>query len=265
MSNTFLKLAKIAISTTFEERDSKVEHLSKFLQLPIAPLDSNQYDYLLIQTPNHLELKKTNSKLNPLVIDFLSEKSNFRRTKGGGSGQLIAKAVGIKKQLHLKIFDLTAGLGSDAFVLACLGCDVTMIERSLVLFALLNDALIRLKQHEDFKHIKLNLINADSIDFLSNLSDQEQPDIIYLDPMFPERSKTALVKKEMRILKEVVGTDPDAQQLFNAAKNKVKKRIVVKRSKLASTISSEKPNIIYFGKSSRFDVYLPKSTVMKSK
>lgn len=260
MPNTFFKSTTIAISTTITsaECDTKVQQLSHFLQLPIVPFDSNQYDFLLVQTPTHLELQKTNSKLNPLVIDFLSEKSNFRRTKGGGTGQLIAKAVGLRKQSQLKIIDLTAGLGSDAFVLACLGCDVTMIERSSVLFVLLNDALMRLKQHDDFKHIKLNLINADSINFMSTLSEQEQPDIIYLDPMFPERSKTALVKKEMRIVKEIVGNDPDAQELFNVAKNKAKKRIVVKRSKLAPVISTEKPNIVYSGKSSRFDVYIPK-------
>jgi len=85
-----------------------------------------------------------------------------------------------------------------------------------------------------------------------------QPDVIYFDPMFPERTKSALVKKEMRILKEVVGDDTDADEIFKLALTKAKKRVVVKRPKGAPHLNNQEPSLIYKGKSSRFDVYFVK-------
>ena len=65
----------------------------------------------------------------------------------------------------------------------------------------------------------------------------------------------------MRVLREVVGDDLDAEKLLEAALQVAKKRVVVKRAKLAPTLTEKKPDVIFMGKSSRFDVYLTRLTV----
>jgi len=191
-----------------------------------------------------------------VYVDFLEGTLAHRKKYGGGKNQLIAKAVGIKPKIKLSVLDVTAGLGRDAFVLATLGCDVVMCERSPIIHALLEDGLKRASSEEWFQQLNLKLIHADAIYYLSELNKNNYPDVIYIDPMFPEKMKTALVKKEMRALREVVGDDVDSEKLLNAALSIAKKRVVVKRAKLAPTLTNKKADVVYMGKSSRFDVYL---------
>jgi 16S rRNA (guanine1516-N2)-methyltransferase len=244
-------LVTIAIASTDSSCDLRAYALSQQLTLNYVDPNANQYDYLLMVTPTQLELHAINSCLKPLVVDFSSNAADYRRKHGGGNGQLIARAVNSKQKP--RVIDATAGLGEDAFVLACLGCQVHMLERSPIIFALLADGLNRIKLRE--ANLPLTLTNTNAIDYLSQLTAQQFPDVIYLDPMFPERSKTALVKKEMRILRDIVGKDADTTELLNIALSRTRKRVVVKRPRLASTISDKKPDIIFSGKSSRFDVY----------
>ena len=205
----------------------------------------------------HLGYKnKTVSK--PIQVDFVAGQAAHRRQYGGGRGQLIARAVGLKKHPNPAVLDVTAGLGRDAFVLASLGCQVTMIERSTVIVALLQDGLNRLHQNQLSDNIFLELLVDDARDVLRKTSQAEKPDVIYMDPMFPHRDKTALVKKEMRILRELVGDDIDAAELLELALKTAKKRVVVKRSKLAPHLTQSTPDLIFKGKSSRYDVYLAK-------
>lgn len=217
--------------------------------------------YTLITINNRLSLQLDNDKsFSPIYVDFLEGPLAHRKKYGGGKNQLIAKAVGIKPKQKLSVLDATAGLGRDAFVLATLGCDVVMCERSPIIFALLEDGLKRAKKEKWFSQLSLKLIHVDAIEYLQAIVDTFShahiPDIIYIDPMFPERVKSALVKKEMRILREVVGDDLDSEKLLSLALKVAKKRVVVKRAKLAPTLTAQKPDIIYKGKSSRFDVYL---------
>lgn len=204
--------------------------------------------YHLSETTEGLAL--THDTFSPLLIDFLSHQMQFRKKRGGGFGELLAKAcLASKKPL---VFDLTAGLGRDAYVLASLGCQVKMFERHPVVFALLCDGLKRLKKVSP--EIALQLIQRDSVDFLKELDVASRPDVIYLDPMHPARTKSALVKKEMRILSEIVGIDEDKHALFNIAKEKAKKRVVVKWPIDALPLGVN-PDVVYRGKSTRFDVY----------
>lgn len=197
-------------------------------------------------------MQKQSKKM--LSIDFLSGAVNHRRQFGGGKNQLIAKAVGIKSSQKLTVLDVTAGLGRDAFVLATLGCDVVMCERSEEIHALLKDAIARANHVDWFQQLSLKLIHANAIDYLATID--WQPDVIYIDPMYPPKNKSALPKKEMILLRAVVGDDLDAEKLFEAARCVAKKRVVVKRARHAPTISGEKPDVVFEGKSSRFDVYL---------
>lgn len=188
-----------------------------------------------------------------IQFDFNSKKMLYRLKHATLKNELIARAIGQHPRTHPKIIDATAGLGRDSVVLASLGFDMILIERSPVIYSLLQDALKRcpssITQH-------LHLIFANAIDWLKNLSHDERPDVIYLDPMFPDRNKSALVKKEAVFLQSVVGKDEDAMELFNIALARAKKRVVVKRHRLAPNIVDLAPNFSLTGKINRFDIYL---------
>lgn len=200
-------------------------------------------------------------KVHPVFVDFLSGSATFRREHGGGTGQLVAKAVGLKKRRDLSIWDATAGLGRDSFVLASLGARVSMFERNPVVQALLTDGLYQLSLSAD---PELNDIYQ-RLDFYpapmpSSVGANMQPaEVIYLDPMFPERSKSAKVKKDMRLFHEVVGADEDADAMLEPALDMAQYRVVVKRPKGAPVLNGQKPSMSLDGKSSRFDVYTHKA------
>lgn len=220
---------------------------------------SNRYQ--LVQTSERLELHDTqDQKVGAVYVDFVNGKAAHRRKFGGGKGQDLAKAIGLHKIKHPSVIDATAGLGRESFVLATLGCNVTALERNPMVHALLEDGLKRAKASEDselqtiIKNITLHHIAAQ--DYLVKL-EQDLPDVIYLDPMFPERQKSAQVQKEMRFFHEVVGDDADDDVLLELARHKAKKRVVVKRPRLAPLLAGCEPNFVIKGKAIRFDVYLP--------
>ena len=186
----------------------------------------------------------------PMFIDFLSGKTAYRRKYGHAGGEAISKAVGIKKGHRPNVVDATAGWGRDAFVLATLGCRVHMIERSEVIAKLLEDGLQRAKQDE-----KIGPLIKDKLSLTRGESRQE-PEVIYLDPMFPHKEKSALVKKEMRMLQEVVGQDHDADELLKTALKTATNRVVVKRPDYADFLARIKPNTSIKTKKHRFDIYL---------
>ncbi len=190
----------------------------------------------------------------PLCVDFLTGKNWHRRQFGGGRGQLIAKAVGLKKLEQPTVLDLTAGFGQDAFVLACLGCRVLMLERSNEMAALLQDGLARLYASGEMTDTALSLIHIDAARYLQQLT--EFPDVIYLDPMYPDTKNTALAKKEMQALRELVGDDIDAQALCLQALDKARYRVVVKRPRHGDPLLDRPADVVFKGQSSRFDVYL---------
>jgi 16S rRNA (guanine1516-N2)-methyltransferase len=215
-------------------------------------------NYYLEPIDNRLALHVNGEEnFKPLYIDFAEGKENHRRLFRGK--ELVAKAVGYKKSQSLTVIDATAGLGRDAFVLASLGCQVRLIERSPTLAALLKDGLLRAAQDPQLADIaaRMTFIHDNAVTLLPSLT----ADVVYLDPMYPHRTKSALVKKEMRILRDVVGDDADADKLLAIALQCATKRVVVKRPRLAETLNAVKPDIVYAGKNSRFDVYLTKPTL----
>ncbi|NQD91077.1 class I SAM-dependent methyltransferase [Pseudomonas sp. CrR25] len=200
----------------------------------------------------------------PVRVDFVEGAMAHRRLFGGGSGQMIAKAVGLQPGVRPRVLDATAGLGRDAFVLAALGCDLTLIERQPLIAALLEDGLERAARHADVGPIvaRMQLLNGDAIELMNHWQ-AEPPQVIYLDPMFPHRDKSALVKKEMRLFRPFVGDDPDAPALLAAALALASHRVVVKRPRKAPIIAGGKPGYALEGKSSRYDIY-PKKALGKA-
>lgn len=195
---------------------------------------------------------------SPISIDFTQGKSAHRRQFGGGRGQALAKAVGLKKGAMPNVIDATAGYGQDAFVLATLGCKITLIERNPILAALLENALNRAQQDPATHTITQNMVlyHSDASDYLMQITPELAPDVIYLDPMYPARQKSALVKKEMQLLHYLVGEDLDSEKLLTLARQAAKKRVVVKRPKSADIIAGHKPTTVIESKNTRYDVYV---------
>lgn len=194
--------------------------------------------------------------MSTLEINFLTGELGYRLTHSSIKKELLAKAIGIKGNYHPSVIDATAGLGRDAFLLAYLGCNVIALERSPIIAEQLQTALQHALQNPKLtKPISLSFINADAKNYLTTLKITEQPEVIYLDPMYPERSKSALVKQEMRLLRDIVGDDYDSAELLEIALTRALKRVVVKRPRLAPTLTALKPDFVIAGKSQRFDVY----------
>jgi len=192
---------------------------------------------------------------------FHNAAMTYRRMQGGGKRQMIAKAVGLKNNPCPYVLDATAGLGKDAFVLASVGCRVTLLERIPCIHALLEDALERAHYFgaaEDPSLLeilnRMQLMCTDSISYMNTST--ESPDVIYLDPMFPKRTKSAQVKKEMQVFQKLIGADGDAASLLKSALQFAKHRVVVKRPRTAAPLSELDPSYSLNGKRNRYDVYL---------
>jgi 16S rRNA (guanine1516-N2)-methyltransferase len=251
---------RLAVAPRQQADSARAQSLAGDLLLPSCPslADDCDYDALLVVDADHLELRIPSSRSGPVMVDFSSKGLLWRLRKGGGLRQGIARAVGLKPGHKPSVIDATAGLGEDAFVLASLGCNVHLLERSPVIYALLEDGLCRAKKTADLSGIieRLHLVKGDSIELLGRKNALPPADVVYLDPMYPETGRTAGAKKEMQFLRAVVGDDTDAASLLEVALIKAAKRVVVKRPRLAPAIDGPPPSCTVKGKSSRFDIYL---------
>ena len=231
-----------------------------------APENLDTHPYVLMVDGNKIYLQQTGRKApGPIFAEFTEGAVDHRRKFGGGKGQMIAKAVGIKAGVYPNILDATAGLGKDSFVLASLGSQVTLLERSPIAYCLLENGLNRARdfaQENDPELLtvinRMQLIQQSSHDYLASLKTENLPDVIYLDPMFPEREKSAEVKKEMAAFHSLVGKDEDADLLLPLALAHVNYRVVVKRPRKAPFLNNQTPSFQLDGKSSRFDIYTVK-------
>ncbi|MDO4433938.1 MAG: class I SAM-dependent methyltransferase [Alysiella sp.] len=199
-------------------------------------------------------------KKGKVQVDFVGGAAEYRRTKGGG--ELIGKAVNHSSQPI--VWDATGGLGRDAFVLASLGLKVDVFEQDERVFALLYDGIMRALSHRETAEImtQINLHYGNAVEKMHQYCLQKpdcRPDVVYLDPMYPDKQKSAAVKKEMAYFHELLGLPENTNDaaLFQAAREIAKKRVVVKRPRLGRCLCDEKPAYQYVGKSTRFDVYLP--------
>ena len=191
-----------------------------------------------------------------LRVDFVSGPVAHRLKFGGGRGQDIAKAMGLKNGKTPTIIDATAGLGRDAFLLASLGAQVTLIERSEKMHALLEQGMVRAADEGgQYREImdRMTLLKGDAKALIPTLS----AEAILIDPMHPERKKSALVRQELRQVREIVGTDDDAADLVRVAIAHATKRVVLKWPAKADAISGiQKCTHQIRGKSTRYDIFM---------
>lgn len=254
---------KVAVARTDSDSAEREIKLSIDLDLPTielpfsySPKEVSDFDYLLAYRDSRLILQSTgDAQTGELCVDFSDAKLNYR-ANSSIRNQNIARALGLKGGQRPTVLDATAGLGKDAFLMASLGCEVSLLERSAVVHALLADGLNRAEYYG--KEIAAILLRMDLRfgDLLAFEADAKQFDVIYLDPMFPERRKSAKVKKDMALLQQLLGHQSDGAQLLECAKRLAKKRVVVKRAKLSPHLGPDKPDIEFKGSSSRYDVYL---------
>ena len=212
----------------------------------------------LVQTEERLELRKLDEpKLGAVFVDFVGGAMAHRRKFGGGRGEAIAKAVGVKGDNLPSVIDGTAGLGRDAFVLAAIGCRVRMVERHPVVRLLLQDGLQRAYADAEMGEYLQQHLQLLPVTHLSQLNPATDfADAVYLDPMYPHKQKSALVKKEMRVFQHLVGADLDADELLSPALHLARNRVVVKRPDYAEFLAQKPPHSSRETKNHRFDIYM---------
>ncbi|QCI18530.1 16S rRNA methyltransferase [Buchnera aphidicola (Aphis nasturtii)] len=215
--------------------------------------------FALIINNNTLELYDR-SKLGQksIKVDFLSKHNNYRCLNFKKKNEALYKALGIKKNYFPSVIDATAGFGRDAFLISFWGCYVVMIERNPVIAALLKDGLQRAYEDQYIGYWlkqRLHLIFDDSFKMLE--IPICQPDIIYLDPMYPINKKKTLPKKNMQFLRKIIKNNDNYENLLNISRTFARKRIIVKRPSYAKPLSNEKFEFSINNKNHRFDVYLP--------
>lgn len=221
------------------------------------------YDSKTLEYSEQFFLTWRNSRLNlldqallnkgGLYVDIEPRPGEQRSWPAPKKGAL-AQALGRKTRT---IVDATTGWGQDSLHIFRMGYDLRCIERSPIMFELLVDAYKRLAEVDWVKNLEISipeLILGDAIKALSAL--EQKPECIYIDPMFPpKRKKSALAKKSMTVLRELLGDDEDKEQLFEMALQTASKRVVVKSPDYAEPIAG-KPNESFSGKLLRYDVYL---------
>lgn len=181
--------------------------------------------------------------------------------RGGAAearGMPVVRAVGDAR----RVVDATSGLLGDAFLLAAAGIEVLALERSPIVHALAADGLRRALGDRRLASLvggRITLVEADAIPYLASVAGTDAaPDAVLLDPMFPpKRRRSALPRKEMATLRELVGSDPDAAELLAAARNAARSRVVLKRSDDAPQLGKADWSVA--GTTVRFDVFRPAS------
>ncbi|NNM58927.1 MAG: class I SAM-dependent methyltransferase [Legionellales bacterium] len=241
-----------AIRIAVLANSEQMKQLAFTLALPAVAFPDPDYEFLLLERDYKLSLCwQLKKPVMYLTVDFVQGSLAYRQ-KQALQQEAVAKAVGIKSQYRPYVVDATAGLGRDAFILASLGCQVTLIEQHPIVAALLRDGLLRLLQNQA---LSMELIQANAISMLDTL--EQKPDVVYLDPLFPPRTKSALVKKDMQILQRLTHGDmTDNQLLFQAALRCATKRVVVKRPGYAPVLDDAAPvDFIIETPHHRFDIY----------
>ena len=180
------------------------------------------------------------------------------RIKAGRlSSELLVKAAKIKKaEGELTAVDATAGLGEDSLLLAAAGFHVTLYERNPVVYELLKDALDRAALIPELAPVveRMHAVHADSVAGMQTL--ETAPDVILLDPMFPARQKSALVKKKLQMIQKLEQPCDDEIGLLLTAMEAKPKKLIVKRPPKGDYLAGLKPDHSIEGKAVRFDCFV---------
>ena len=188
---------RVAVTTDGEGLAERASDIARRYRLPLQKGDA---PFQLVLTQERLELVTPDSAAKPLYIDFGARELR-RRSPGTGTREALIRAIGGRALRPALIADATAGLGQDAFVLASWGFEVHLIERVAPVAALLEDGIRRALATGSLRAAasRMTLHLGDAREQLYRLP--HRPDIVYLDPMYPERGKRALKSRAIRGLR----------------------------------------------------------------
>lgn len=244
---------KLAVFTADEAYSEAALELSERLGVPNVSEESKLSDYELIlcYAEDGLSLISGGQALRADFTHMLK-----RLKKNNLQTELLVKAAKIKgAERTLTVFDATAGFGEDSFLLAAAGFEVTLYEYNPVIFELLSDAVKRAQGVQELSEAvgRMSIHCGNSIDILKTTV--VSPDIVLLHPMFPERQKSALVKKKFQLLHKLECPCEEEIALFNAALSVNPKKIIVKRPPKGAYLAGKTPMYSILGKAVRYDCY----------
>ncbi len=261
MTGSSLGVAIVAVSVA---SSGEATDLSLELGLPLlppgtSPASCTTAEIVLLVDNDGLGLQQT-GRGAPGVVRAEIDSARMRHRRRSGHNELLGRAVGVGRRAQLSVLDATAGLGRDAAVLGDLGCSVVLCERHPLVALLLRDAVCRARAGGDDRRAELaQRLSVREGDAMSLPASVLEPiDVIYLDPMFPSRRKSAAVKKEMRLFQALLtgSSDDSGEQLLDWALDQDVARVVVKRPVAAPPLGALKPSHSIKGKSVRFDVHV---------
>ncbi len=250
----------ITIDSTSSDRRTEVDSLRHDLGLQAPPEERvRPGEIRLVLHDHHVEVMSETSVRRGTRVDF----SNVDTRTGSGNisrNQLLGRAVADRSARRTgashSIIDATAGFGHDAFMLACMGHDITAIECNPVIHFLLQSSIRNAESDPLLSAAmgdRLRSIHGDSVDILSG---HAPVDTVYLDPMFEVTNhRSALPKKRAQLLRLLAGSPRDSCELFDAAMSRATRRVVVKRSTGAEPLVA-RPDHSVSGKIARYDIYL---------
>ncbi|MGN0361643.1 MAG: class I SAM-dependent methyltransferase [Bilifractor sp.] len=270
---------KIYVSAADTARAQKAQHLAEHLKergltgvvyLPPVPTVSGKdpEQDILKPGPGNLLLYLDGQGLT-LTDGSIGIRGDFsemlpRLRHNNLTHELLVKAARIRDLEEGRIpvvMDATAGMGQDALLLAAAGFQVELYEQDPVIAALLADTLERAAEDPALSEItgRMHLHEEDSISAMRALYDASEvirPDVIYLDPMFPDRQKNALVKKKFQLLHQLETPCRNEEELLRAAVEAHPFKVVVKRPRKGPDLAGMKPGYSIPGKAIRYDCFV---------
>ncbi len=233
------------------------QSLADFLDIAVIEKgeDHSAFSFCLQFLPQGLALHDMSASTSkPTVVDFSSAQLESRASDSLAQQNLI-KALGVKKNPRPTVLDGMAGLGKDAYLMAMAGCRVHMSEKSKIVYSLLRDGLERLQQFS-FEALGQGSLTLEFGDFLDTRPEDQQYDVVYLDPMYQSANRKSKAKRDIERLQRLLGKEDNENSLLAHGLLLAKRRVIVKRAKNAPLFASRKPDFSYKGSSARFDVYL---------
>lgn len=249
---------KLAVGLSNGGDNAREISLAKRWGLPCVAADAQNAQLLLVYAEGRLQLIEPGTRRRPLWVDFSAPVLARRQSGARSAGELLFRAARMKTKQDGSVLDLTAGFGTDSFILAAMGNRVTALERCPAIFELLKDGLQRAGEgNTDSMRVarRIHLRHADARFFLRNPDESDAYDVIYLDPMYPPRKRQAESRRQGRLLRALAGDDPDSPEVLPLALARAVEKVVVKRP-LRAGILGGRPAYSIKGVAIRFDVYL---------
>lgn len=246
------KLVVLADGSEYrKEAECLANHLNVSLYENSAEVPDNML--MLIRNAEGLALSDGDMVLRADLTKMLP-----RLKQSNLQNEMLVKASKLKGESRgLQVIDATAGFGEDSLLLAAAGNYVTLYEYDPVIAALLKDGLRRAAETSELMHIvsRMRLVEGDSIQAMAEMKDVDRVDVILLDPMFPERQKSASVKKKFQLLQQLESPCSDEDEMLGAAMSARPRKLVIKRPVKGPYLGGKKPEYSYTGKAIRYDCF----------